>query len=826
MIETLTRHAGLSSAEAEKALRQFGPNDLVPPRKAGSLWAWFVRLIADPMVILLGVAGVTYTVLGDRFDAVVVAVALIPIFAVTAVLEFRSDRALERLSALSPPRARVRRDGRDVDVPARNVVPNDVLLLREGDVIAADAEVLETSRLLVDESALTGESLPVEKRVEAGSQSKILAGTVVRSGRAVALVRRTGLQTEYGSIGRTMGEIGVRRTPIERSIHRVVFQVGIGVVIACGFVIGIDRWHGDPWATAMIAGVSLAMAAIPEELPMVYTLYLALGAWRLAKDNALVRHLSSVETLGSTTVICLDKTGTLTFGELAVDQILAAQANGSEHVLQIAAMASDVSSGDPLDIAILEACPQRSGIAREFELPFDPGRRYAAAIWRIGARRVFAVKGAYEVLIARCGAVDRRAFDKFVDEEGSKGARVLAVAEADAGSIDAQAAESAPLNLVGLIALADRVRPAAIEAIADCRRAGIRAMMITGDHATTARAVAIACGLAAGAVASGEDDLRAWSDDELNARIGTIDVFARVRPEQKLRIVRALHANGDVVAMTGDGTNDALALREADIGVAMGRGGTEVARAAADLVLLDDDVTTIVRAVADGRRIFHNLRHAFSYLNSFHAPLLVSAFVLPLAGAPIMLLPVHLIWLELIVHPTSALVFENDPPDAGLMTDPPRVPSSSLLGRGDWVRALSNGATLALAVMATYLVTLHAGLSGDTARSAGIVAMIAGQIMLVFVERAGWKPIWRVPITGNPAILPVVLGTLASLALAILWTPLAEALHLGPIPLGIVAIAASTGCISVLWMQPLLALRQRRIGVSSPSTVLVPRCTR
>lgn len=802
--------SGLSSAQAATALRGAGPNELVPQRKAGSLWSWIVRLIADPMVILLTVAGVSYLFLGDHFDAVVVAVALVPIFGVTAILEFRSDRALERLSELSPPRARVRRDGLESDIPAWEVVPKDILLLREGDVIAADGTVLETSRLLVDESALTGESLPVEKRAGSGAEAIVLAGTIVRSGRAVALVERTGAQTEYGSIGRTLGEIRVRRSPIERSIHRVVYQVGIGVVVACAFVVGIQRWHGDPWASALIAGVSLAMAAIPEELPMVYTLYLALGAWRLAKDNALVRQLSSVETLGSTTVICVDKTGTLTFGELAMEDVFAVDGASRERVLQVARFASDTRSGDPLDAAILATVQQPNGQVREFELPFDPGRRYAAAIWRVGERRVLAVKGAYEALLARSAPMERRALDEFIEVQGSRGARVLAIAQAEVEAGDAAIAESAPLTVIGLIALADRVRPAALELILRCRSAGIRTMMITGDHPSTARAVALACGLDATTVASGEEDLATWDDDELRSRIATIDVFARVRPEQKLRIVRALHDNGDVVAMTGDGTNDALALREADIGVAMGRGGTEVARAAADLVLLDDDVTTIVRAVADGRRIFHNLRHAFSYLNSFHAPLLISAFALPLVGAPILLLPIHLIWLELIVHPTSALVFENDPAEPDLMTSPPRSPSASLLGRADWIRALLIGGTLALAVIATYLIAMHLGLTEDAARSAGIVAMIGGQTVLVFVERAGWRPIWRVPLTGNQAMLPVAIGTIASVAVAIYWTPFARALHLAPISLTVAAVALAAGVAAVLWMQPYLAIREIR----------------
>ncbi len=802
------RYKGLSSAEASLLLQRYGRNDLTPARKSGELLTWILRLIADPMVILLAIAGATYIAFGDRFDATVVGIALLPIFAVTGILEFRSDRTLERLKTSAPPRARVVRDRIESQVPAWQVVPGDILLLREGDVIAADGHLLEARRLLVDESALTGESLPVEKR-PGGAVASIFAGTVVRSGRAIAIVERTGPNTEYGRIARALGALHAQTTPIERSIHRIVFQVGIGVVFACALVVAVQRWHGDSWAIAVIAGVSLAMAAIPEELPMVYTLYLALGAWRLAKDQALVRRLSSVETLGSTTVICVDKTGTVTYGKLAVQSVIATRSSSEGAVLMSAAMASDVASGDPVDLAILTAytSPLDAG-DRELELPFDPETRYSAAIWKRDSGNVLVAKGAFEALLQNCRCDETERLSAFHDAEAARGARILAVAEGVVQTTNLPEAWKSA-RLIGLIALGDSVRPAAVDAIAECRRAGIRFVMITGDHPATAQAVAAAAGLDTGTIVSGESELASWSDAMLNARIAEIDVFARVRPEQKLRIVRALHAHGDVVAMTGDGTNDALALREADIGVAMGESGTEVARAASDLVLLDDDVTTIVRAVADGRRIFHNLQHAFTYLVAFHAPLLLSAFLLPLIGAPIFLLPIHLIWLELIVHPTSALVFENDPPEKDLMRVPPRHPSSGLLQRRDWLRTLALGSVLAATVIALFALALHAGLSSDAARAAGIIAMMSGQIALVFVERAGGRPIWCVPVRGNRAILPIVLGTAVVLILAVYWVPMAQALHLEALSPVLALTAAAAGCASVLWLQPLSVLGRR-----------------
>ena len=794
---------GLASQEAQARFLASGPNELVPQASRASLLTWLLRLVLDPMVILLAVAGGTYAVLGDHFDAIVVGVALLPIFLVTAVLEFRSDRALERLNEIAPPRASVIRDGVERTIPAREVVPGDVLVLREGDVIAADGRALEVTRLLVDESALTGESLPVEKSAD-GSGDRVFAGTIVRSGHAIALVQETGARTEYGRIGRQLAKMRPAATPIERAIHRVVFQVGIAVGVICLLVVAIGRWHGDAWPIAIIAGVSLAMAAIPEELPMVYTLYLALGAWRLAKDDALVRRLSSVETLGSTTVICVDKTGTLTYGTLAIDSVFEAQGCSQEQVLQLAALASDARSGDPIDRVLLE---QADAAALErverVTVPFDPAHRYSAAMWDGAGVQHLAVKGAYEELHARGATQDEAGAQAFLRAAASRGARVLAIASGDGDIEDAQ------LQLAGLIALADPVREDAHEAVTRCRAAGMRLVMMTGDHPETAAAIAAKAGLRAEGIATGAD-LARWSERDLQDRIESIDVFARIRPEEKLRIVRALHARGEVVAMTGDGTNDALALRESDIGVAMGKGGTEVARAAADLVLLDDDVTTIVRAVADGRRIFANLRHAFSYLNAFHAPLLLSALVLPLLGVPLLLFPVHLIWLEIIVHPTSALVFENDPPRPDLMTAPPRDPHAPLISGRDWRRTLTLGISLAAAVLAVFLYALWHGTPEAGARAAGIITMIAGQTLLVFVERAGSRPLWSVPIHNNPSVLPIVLFTLGSLAAGILIPPVAQALHLAAVSWQLAGVAALAGAAAVLWTQPAYALRSMR----------------
>ena len=790
--ESLTR--GLSSEEAAEALRRFGPNVVAARFRMPSVLAWAARIGADPMAMLLVIASVTYAILGDRTDAIVSGVALLPIVLVGVVLEGRADAALAKLRELTAPRARVIRGGVERDVRASEVVPGDVLVLAEGDIVAADGDLID-GRLAVDESALTGESIPVERA--AVETPAVSAGTTVVGGRALARVTATGVSTRYGAIAVLLEQIKPPRTPIETAIRRLVSRISVIVVIICIAVVLIERGHGAPWTLAVIAAVSLAMAAVPEELPMVYTLYLALGAWRLARDRALVRRLGSVETLGSTSTICVDKTGTLTYGRVELAEIVTFAGAERELVIETALLASEAHGADPLDAAFARAAardPRASARLLE-DAPYEARRRYAAKRWQLGEHTVQAVKGALENVLTLAGSDERLAREalRANADLAARGMRVLAVARADGAQ---------PMRLLGLAAFRDPVRADAPQALAACRAASVRVVMITGDHPATASAVARACGFGDDAerVVTG-DALAAASPDELNALVDGARVFARTHPEQKLTIVRALRATGQVVAMTGDGTNDALALREADIGIAMGKRGTEVAREAAGLVLLEDDVSTIVRAIRDGRRIFDNLRRAFGYLLGFHAPLIVPAIVLPSLGFPLLLAPVHFVWLELIVHPVSSLVFESDRAQPGIMRRPPRPRAEGLLRWRDWIRTGALGLTLAVAVTLVYTYALTHGLGENAARAGALIAMFCGQTALVFVERSPDRPVWRATAPTRTALL---LGTasMASLALAIAVAPLALLLHLAPPPLPVAFAAAGIGTFATLWWEP------------------------
>ena len=789
--EAAVAPAGLTQADAAAALRRYGPNSIAPRNEAPAVVRWAIRIATDPMALLLVVASAAYAAVGDRSDAIISAVALLPIVAVGVVLEGRADAALSKLREMAAPRAVVLRDGDEREIRAEDVVPGDLLVVREGDIVAADAQLVG-GRVAIDESALSGESIPVEHAPD--DNPVIAAGTTVTGGRAEAVVSETGARTRYGRIATLLRDIRPPRTPIERAIRTLVMRLGIAVVLFCAAVVLVAHGHGVSWSLALIAGVSLGMAAIPEELPMVYTLYLALGAWRLSRDGALVRRLASVETLGATTAICVDKTGTLTYGRVELADVVPASGTTRDEVLTAAILASDVLGSDPLDAAFARAMPvdPRSAATLIEDVPYDARRRYAAKRWRTAGDDVYAVKGAFEVVAHLVtGAVSAERVE--TERLAAAGMRVLAVA---------RSCGNEPLRLLGVVAFRDPIRPDANAALAECRSAAVRVVMITGDHPATATAIARDAGFGddAARMVTG-DQLAATPEADVPALVDGARIFARTQPEQKLLIVRTLRRLGNVVAMTGDGTNDALALKEADIGIAMGERGTEVARESAALVLLDDDVSTIVRAIRDGRRIFDNLRRAFGYLVGFHAPLLVAALILPVLGLPLLLEPVHLVWLELIVHPTSSLVFESDPADSDAMRRPPRPRAEGLLRRSDWLRSTTLGLALALVVVAIDAWALRAGYSTPVARATALVAMLVGQTMLVFVQRSPNRPFWR-GAAPTPVAWALAAAALASLALGIEMPPLAAILHLAAPPIPLALGAAAAGVASTVWWEP------------------------
>jgi P-type Ca2+ transporter type 2C len=756
---------GLTASEADARLRAEGPNRLVERRRWRGLLAAIAPL-ADPMAVMLAIAGGAYFLLGETRDAIVLLIALVPVLGVDVALDLRSRAVLRKLAQAVSPRARVIRDGRRREIHGEQIVRGDRLLVQEGEIVQADAVVRAAANLALDESQLTGESEPRSK----GPGDPIYAGSLVLSGQAECEVVQTGPRTRFGSIAALAGSVQAAPTPLQRKTGGLVRKLGAGALLLAAAVSTFAWLRGETAGHALLAGITLAMAALPEEFPVVLALFLSIGAYRLSKAGVLVRRLASVETLGSTTVICTDKTGTLTEGRFSLQELVPFGVSSSA-LLAVAVRACEREPQEPMDRAILDLARERNlplalvqSSALIFDYDFDPGAKYMAHVWRepSGQERL-AAKGAIEGVLARCviSAGDREQALNEHRRMADSGGRVLAVAERSGSFSGDRERDVRELRLVGLLGFSDPLRPEVAGAIAECRTAGVKVKMITGDSPITAHAIAEAAGIEHdhdGGILSG-DELDAAPDE----RILRASIFARVHPGQKHRIVEAHQRAGEVVAMTGDGINDAPALRKADVGVSMGQRGTPVARAAADLVLVHDDFGALVVAVREGRRIFENLTGAFLYLIGFHVPIVALAVLAPLLGPPL-LLPVHLVWLELIVHPVSALVFEGGKSE-GAMRRPPRDPKLPMLKRTAVAKSLVSGALLAAGALWLY----QRGLPAEAAaRAEALIAVIAGGLLLALAE-GGAAARGRFLAVAAPVALSVPLAIhLPALAAALL----------------------------------------------------------
>lgn len=810
---------GLSSIEAGRRLAQVGPNRWVKQDRLARVRE-VIGLLLDPMAVMLVVAAILYYVLGETRDAVVLALALIPVLGVDVVLEARSRAALEKLARAAAPFADVVRDGRIVSVPLEDVVPDDLLVLREGHVIAADGVVLWAANVAVDESSLTGESEPQSKRDwpsdpgKAPPEARFFAGSQVVSGHGFGLVTTTGRATQYGGIATLVAQTTASASPLQQQAAVLVRRLGVVAVAVAVALFALSLGRGEPWTRALLGAVSLAMAAIPEEFPIVLTLFLSVGAWRLASRGMLVRRLASVETLGSTTVICTDKTGTLTLGHFQMTQHVVLEPGLSERdFLEAAVLACERHPTDAMERAIDAYAAARGvspadleaawALVRDYD--FDPVGKHMSHVWRaldINDTYMVAAKGAVEGILAhsRLDANEHRAVLEANQQLAAQGLRVLALAARRTAQLGKDRDDDERnLTVYGLLGFQDPLRPEVPGAVAECQHAGIRIAMITGDHALTAHAVAEAAGILHDddLIVTG-DELIALSETERAERIGRAAIFARISPEQKFLIVNALKSGGDVVAMTGDGVNDAPALRRADIGIAMGQRGTDVARATADLVLLDDNFASIVETVRQGRHIFQNIQRAFLYLIAFHIPIVALAIAAPLIGMPLVLLPIHLVWLELIVHPVSAIVFQAESAAADIMNRPPRDPASPLLPRAAVIRSALSGGVLAVASFAMYW--WQSPLIGEAqARALALIVLLAGYQILMFAERLALPALAVDPIPRTLIFWSVWCASALSLVV-ILYVPVAAQLfRVEQPPMLLVSAAIVSGVLAVGW---------------------------
>jgi P-type Ca2+ transporter type 2C len=820
-----TTSTGLTALEVRDGLVRWGENRLVRVERFARIRD-ALRTLADPMAVMLVASAAVYLALGQSRDAYVLLAALVPVLGVDVLLEARSHAALQKLGGQVAHRARVVRDGREVDIPTEYIVPGDLLLLTEGEVAHADGVVRTASHLSMDESLLTGESEPQSKQpcssaVPSSDEARFWAGSLVLAGNGRGEVTATGSRTRFGEAAMLVAAVRDQSTPLQARVGRIFRSLGFVAVGLALFVGGVALFRGEGWGRATLSAVSLAMAAIPEEFPLVLTIFLSLGALRLTRHGVLVRRLASVETLGSTTVLCVDKTGTLTFGKFALEAHEPLGPNVSESaLLEAAALACEIRAEDPLDKAIVTHCAEHGvdveSLHRNWTLAydhdFDPAGRHMSHVWnrRGGGGARIVAKGALEGVLEHCSATEaeRLAANTLQQRLADQGMRVLAVAGRD----DTQAPldgrrdlDEQGLKLLGLLGFRDPIRPEVPDAIAGLQNAGVLVKMITGDHAFTAHAVAQATGIRdAERLVTGRDFAALGKTQrEQCARVSS--VFARFMPAEKHDLVVALQGAGETVAMTGDGINDAPALRRADIGVSMGERATAVARAAADLVLLKDDLTALLATLAEGRRIYANVRRSFLYLLAFHVPIIVLAIAVPLLGFPLLLQPIHLVWLELIVHPVSALVFEEEPGTPDQMRRPPRRRDEALVPIRLALPSLLSGFVIAVGALALYAARLP--LDGEpAARGAALVAVVLGSVLLIWTERSAEG---RTPFPRGKRFWIVSSAVLASIPLCIYVPTIAAPLHVVPPSTAALGLGVLAAVAAVLW-RPLI--RKARTG--------------
>lgn len=817
---TLKMPSGLSEDEARKRLLENGWNEL-PSSKPSSLLSIAWTIVREPMFLLLIACGSIYLVLGSKQDAFILLGSVVIIMGLSFVQERKSERALEALRDLSSPRALVMRGGVQKRIAGREVVCGDLIFLSEGDRIPADAVLLEAQGLRIDESLLTGESVPVSKRasqphenpIEMGrpggdDQPFLFSGTLVVHGKGMARVLATAENTAMGKIGKALFVQQEESSRVQAETARAVR------VVACAstaLVILLAIWYGvtrHDWLNGILAGLTLAMGILPVEFPLVLVIFLALGAWRIAGMQVLTRRIPAIEMLGEATVLCVDKTGTLTQNNMAVAQVVVDGESFAldaglvastfpemfHQTLEFAMLSSQRDPFDPMERAIqnigralLDGTEHiHDGWTLVEEYPLTPGLLAMSRVWRSPdlAHYVIAAKGAPEAIIDLCH-LDADALQRVTrqaDELARQGLRVLAVAKASFMH------QNLPLiqhdfvfEFLGLVGLADPLRPTVRDAVEECRGAGIRVVMITGDYPETALSIARQAGISSqGGVLTGLD-LDQLDEVTLQQRIAAVNVFCRVSPEQKLRLVNAFKRAGEIVAMTGDGVNDAPALKAAHIGIAMGGRGTDVARESAALVLLNDDFSSIVAAIRLGRRIFDNIRKAVVFIIAAHIPIAGMSLVPVMAGWPLLLLPVHIVFFELMVDPTCSIAFEAEPEEGDVMRRPPRTTDAKIFDGAILSLGVRQGIALFGLLLLIFGGAQLADLAAEEARAMTFTAMILGNVWMILINRSWDQPL-RVAMWRRNPWLWWVLGVTLSLLLAALSVPTLSAIfHFGTV---------------------------------------------
>ena len=796
---------GLSTSEAQRRLKQFGPNQIYEPEKI-SFFGIARHEVTEPMILLLLVVGIVYSIWGKLGDAITIFTVIFALVFVEVYNEFRAKKSIDALGKIAAPKVRVRRDGKISEIDAEKIVPGDLLILTTGTNIAADAKILETSGLSVDESALTGESFGVEKN----SNEEIFAGTIVTSGEGLAEVTATGKNTKIGKIAALAKQVKAPRTPLQLAMRSLAGKL---VYVAVFFsvlipVIGVAR--GQDFKMMVLIGLSLAFAVIPEELPIVITMVLGLGSYTLSRHNFLIKKLKAAETLGNATVILTDKTGTITESKMKIVSLYPAESAGE--IMQQAFYSLPAFALNALDEEIAERAREEKIVAAgaiTMQRGLGNGRKTRSVIRRTMTGWELFMSGAPEEVFSYCAAVGLDFKEELLREAG-RGWRVIAIAAKKINALVNFSWNDAEndLSLVGLIGFEDPPRAGVKETIARAARAGIRTIMVTGDHPLTAAFVAAEVGINLnGKQPLTGEDLDNLSDKDLPEKIKTVSVFSRATPEHKYRLLRALQKNGEVVAVTGDGINDALALKGADIGIAMGIRGTDVAKEAAEIVLADDNYVTIARGIFEGRKFFDNLQKGIKYYLSVKAAL-IAIFLLPaILGVPLPFAPIQIIILELFMDLAASSGFISEPAEKDIYVRPPRDPKENMFSNREIYDLLSKGAFLFIAVIGVYFYALHAHLPVLEAQTMAFSAWIIGHIALAFVSRAKKETLATLGFFSNKIINLWAITAITFLLVA-MYTPIFDRLlDLEPLPvLNLFLIAAAViALIGILELRKYIA---------------------
>jgi Ca2+-transporting ATPase len=838
--EQVQQLKGLTDSEVIDRQKKEGFNELPSSKKRGIFHIAF-EVIKEPMFLLLVACGTIYLLTGEIIDALLLLGFVFVMMGITIYQEGKTENALEALRDLSSPRALVIRNGERVRIAGREVVRGDIMFLTEGDRVPADGILLWGMNLTVDESLLTGESVAVRKspgdddpeemamsRPGGDDLPSVYSGTMVVQGQAVALVRSIGFYTELGKIGKALQSVEQEETLLQKQTNRLVRGIFLFAAILCVCVVVITGLVIKDWVQGLLNGLTLAMAMLPEEFPVVLTIFLALGAWRISSQRVLTRKMSAIETLGAATVLCSDKTGTLTQNRMSIRRIYAHDkffdiADREQkplpedfHVLvEYGILASKKDPFDPMEKALQKLGEIKLSHTEHLHSDWELVREYPLSRELLALSHVWvspehdeyiiSAKGAPEAIFDLCHLPAREIehLSQKVEEMAKRGLRVLGVARSFIhGKKLPDIQHDISFEFLGLIGLEDPIRPTVPNAIRECYDAGIRVVMITGDYPVTASNIAHQIGLDNPDEVITGNELEKMDPVLLQERVKHVNVFARVVPEQKLYLVNALKANGEVVAMTGDGVNDAPALKSAHIGVAMGERGTDVAREASSLVLLDDDFSSIVSAVSVGRRIFDNLKKAMSYIVSVHIPIAGMSLIPILLGwKEGVLLPVHIVFLELIIDPACSVVFEVEPGSPTIMKRPPREPGEPLFGRRSLTFSVLQGIIALAAVGAVFAYAIKSGRNDDAARTLAFVTLIFSNLFLIMTNRSWSTTIFQSLKVKNSALLWVLGGTLLFLGLVIFVPFLQEIFHFTNVMWYDLLIAAGAGMFSVVWFE-------------------------